>query len=162
MSEGIEIRSGGQCWRRVVRASDQFLGGQGVSTMQHLSSFQSAPTLGLKAVWSWSYFKTTRDKVVDIFSQATGCPSSAAFELFEGSLQLRETDSCHHHHQQTSSGHEYSNPTKLKTQTHGPSACKPGGVKHTEPDLGRTGGHLPAGSTGFRQLRAAHQSNTGA
>ena len=27
VSEGIEIRSGGQCWGRVVRASDQFPGG---------------------------------------------------------------------------------------------------------------------------------------
>ena len=31
--------------------------------------------------------------------RATGYPSSAAFELFDGSLQLRDTDSFDHHHQ---------------------------------------------------------------
>ena len=103
--------------------------------MQHLSSFLSAPTLGLGAAQSWSYFKTTRAKVVEIFSQdsfqATGCPSSAFFQLLDGSLQLRETDSCHHHHHQTPSGHEWSNPTKLKNSNKWSQRVQAPCVTHT-------------------------------
>ena len=122
-------------------ASDKFPGGQGgCLPVQILSSFQSAPTLGLKAVWSWSYFKTTRDKVVDIFFQATGCPSSAAFELFEGSRCSSEKHipvmiiTIRH-----LSGHGWSNPIKHKTQTNGPGACKPRVWITTEPAPGRWG-----------------------